>query len=214
MSRNYLFDCDQCLTRCDGVSKGRYAFSHDVNLSELIEIKIIKSLNERKINASKSESEGYPDIEVVNEQGLALLFIEIKVQRRTFMAVNKLLPSSDLIPSETVALNLSDLIRYFEIQKATGVDVYLLWAVQDRPCILGEKKIDFFYQDLKVLYKIYCKYKNFRRFRRKSGLGDVIDGVHKGVVVNYHFSLLELLPFNIEDFVKWIRTTYESHLDD
>jgi hypothetical protein len=35
------------------------------------------------------------------------------------------------------------------------------------------------------------------RFRRASGYGDVVNGVHKGVVVNYHFSLEELKPFNI-----------------
>ena len=31
-----------------------------------------------------------------------------------------------------------------------------------------------------------------RRFKRRSGYGDVVNGKHKGVVVNYHFSLNEL----------------------
>ena len=34
---------------------------------------------------------------------------------------------------------------------------------------------------------------NFRKFKRASGKGDIVDGVHKGVLVNYHFSLNELL---------------------
>ena len=32
------------------------------------------------------------------------------------MKVKQFLPAGDLIPSETLALNLSDLIRYFEIK--------------------------------------------------------------------------------------------------
>jgi len=43
------------------------------------------------------------------------------------------------------------------------------------------------------LKDIYARYETKRRFRRKSGTGDVIDDVHKGVVVNYHFSLNELI---------------------
>jgi len=43
-----------------------------------------------------------------------------------------------------------------------------------------------------ILEKIYNTAKDKRRFRRKSGKGDIVDGIHKGVVVNYHFSLKEL----------------------
>ena len=39
---------------------------------------------------------------------------------------------------------------------------------------------------------IYNLEKDKRLFKRKSGEGDIVDGVHKGVTVNYHFSLTEL----------------------
>jgi len=59
----------------------------------------------------------YPDIEILNSSEEISYFFEIKFQRRTFMSVSKLLPESILLPSETIALNLSDLLRYFEIKK-------------------------------------------------------------------------------------------------
>jgi hypothetical protein len=46
------------------------------------------------------------------------------------------------------------------------------------------------------LKTIYQKQLDKRRFRRKSGDGDVVDGVHKGVTVNYHFSLTELIKWD------------------
>ena len=45
--------------------------------------------------------------------------------------------------------------------------------------------------------EIYNEYKNTRTFRRKSGVGDIVNGEHKGVVVNYHFSLQELKEVKI-----------------
>ena len=38
----------------------------------------------------------------------------------------------------------------------------------------------------------WFKQLNQRKFRRKSGEGDEVDGKHLGVTVNYHFSLKEL----------------------
>ncbi len=51
----------------------------------------------------------------------------------------------------------------------------------------------FFSQNLDELQKIrLMDNNNYRRFRRASGDGDMVNGVHKGVVVNYHFSIREL----------------------
>ncbi len=108
------------------------------------------------------------------------------------MSVEKILPDSGLIPSETLALNLSDLLRYFEISEEKNLKIYVLWILLNRPCILGESDKRFFYSDTENLQKVYKEEKNKRRFRRKSGEGDVVNGEHKGVVVNYHFSLNEL----------------------
>jgi len=113
------------------------------------------------------------------------------------MSVKHFLPKANLQASETIALNLSDLLRYFEIYKKENIPILIIWVLQNRPCIVPDNKRYYFYQSIEILADIYNKYKNNRTFRRKSGKGDVIDGVHKGVVVNYHFSLNELKMFKL-----------------
>ncbi len=187
----YIFNCSTCPTRCDGKSKAKYIFQDDVDFAEEQENIIIRKLKDKGYNASKCKKEGYPDIVIKNEKGIAS-YIEVKAQRRTFMSVRRILPGSNLYPSETVALNLSDLLRYFEIYKKENVPVSLIWVLQNRPCIVNEGQSKYFYQDIEILEKIYLRNKNTRVFRIRSGKGDVVNGVHKGVVVNYHFSLREL----------------------
>jgi len=192
--RENCFNCSVCSTRCDGISKEVYLFENDSAFSEHFEQEIISHINKSgNFIARKPPDHKFPDIEVSEKQTCEISFyIEVKVQRRTFMSVEKILPESGLIPSETVALNLSDLLRYFEIAEKNNLKIYLLWVLLNRPCILGETDKRFFFSDTENLQKVYEKEKDKRRFRRKSGEGDVVDGEHKGVVVNYHFSLNEL----------------------
>ncbi len=117
------------------------------------------------------------------------------------MSVERMLSDGNLIASETIALNLSDLKRYFEIQRHVNVPIYLMWVLEERPCVLKEKKVLCYYQSVRELEEIYKMYGDNRTFKRKSGNGDVVDGKHKGVVVNYHFSLNELLPFSISSIM-------------
>lgn len=192
----FCFDCSLCHTRCDGISKGVYVFEHDTSFSERYEREIIAIVNaSRHFKAAKCEEPGYPDIVVHDLHGNIKTYLEVKVQQRTFMSVQKHLPASALLPSETVALNLSDLRRYFDIQEKTKVSTSIVWLLLNRPCILQEEKGLYFFQTIDNLKKIYCEVKDKRRFRRKSGDGDIVDGQHKGVTVNYHFSLKELLPW-------------------
>ncbi len=194
----FIFDCQVCHTRCDGVSKGVYLFENDIAFSEKFEQLIIAHINSSgKYAATKSEGFGYPDIAVYKLDGSQHIYLEVKVQQRTFMTVEKWLPLSKLQPSETVALNLSDLIRYFTIQNETKIPVSIVWVLLNRPCILKNEPQMFFYQTADNLQSIYEQQKELRRFRRKSGEGDVVNGEHKGVVVNYHFSLKELQPWQI-----------------
>ena len=190
----YIYDCKNCPTPCDGISKGIYNFKNDVEFSEYYENLIIDKINTYpNYQARKTTKDGYPDIEIRNKKtGEITSYLEIKVQRRTFMSVEKILPQANLKPSETLALNLSDLLRYFDIQKETQVPTSIMWILINRPCIVAENEIAFFYQSTNLLEKIYNKAKDKRRFRRKSGKGDIVYGVHKGVVVNYHFSIKEL----------------------
>ena len=203
---NYNFDCSACSNRCDGRSKGVYLFDNDVAFSEDREKQLILQINSVDgFFAKKCDKDGYPDIEVEYMPTGERLFIEVKVQRRTFMAIEKLLPNAELTPSQTMALNLSDLVRYFQIHDNERCPVFILWCLLERPCIVPEGKTQYYYQDIETLKAIYYHYGDARRFRRKSGYGDVVNGQHKGVVVNYHFGLHELVPFRISYILDLIR---------
>lgn len=191
---DFVFDCTNCPTRCDGVSKGTYIFKNDVEFSEHYENLIIDRINKSKnYFAFKCEKDGYPDIAIKDKRTDKMyLYIEVKVQRRTFMSVEKILPNANLKPSETLALNLSDLLRYFKIHETDNVPTNILWVLLNRPCVLENEETAYYYQSVNKLKKVYSIHKDNRRFRRASGKGDVVNGQHKGVVVNYHFSLKEL----------------------
>ena len=198
MDNEYQYDCSICTERCDGVSKGNYNFKNDIELSEYYEKELIRRIKEEGFDAKKTENHNFPDIEVyARKNGTIHCYVEVKVQRRSFMKVKEILPQSDLIPSETLALNLSDLERYFKISKEIKKTIYIMWVLLERPCILKKQKAKSFYQDLAVLKEIYDYYRGKRRFKRKSGVGDIVEGQHKGVVVNYHFSINELEMFSI-----------------
>lgn len=188
----YVFNCKVCPTRCDGVSKMSYRFEDDVKFSERYENQLIDYINTTTpFSSRKTTEKGYPDVEVTNDNGTKF-YIEVKVQRRTFMSVEKIIPESGLTPSETVALNLSDLKRYFELEETNKLQIYIFWVVLNRPCILGDEEAHFYYRLAAELKPIWEKENGRRRFRRKSGAGDEVDGKHLGVTVNYHFSLKEL----------------------
>lgn len=190
---DFIFDCSKCHTPCDGVSKGSYIFNNDVSFSEGFEEMLVERINKTgKYSATKNQKAGYPDIEIQIPDGSLYCYLEVKVQQRTFMQVKKYLPDSNLEPSETVALNLSDLIRYFKIQKTTGVSTVIAWFLLNRPCIVNKDRVKVYFQSCTELERIYNSVKYKRTFKRKSGEGDVVDGLHKGVTVNYHFSLTEL----------------------
>lgn len=195
---DFVYDCSVCPNRCDGVSKGTYNFENDVQFSEHYENLIIDRINKNQnYSASKCQKKGYPDIQIIdNKTNKLFLYIEVKVQRRTFMSVQKILPLSNLFPSETLALNLSDLLRYFKIYETDKIPTNILWVLLNRPCILNSKQKAFYYQSIQKLQQIYKKQADKRRFRRQSGNGDIVNGIHKGVVVNYHFSLNELKEWN------------------
>ena len=191
-----IFNCSVCLSRCDSVSKGSYIFLSDTVFSEKYENLIIEKINSSsKFKASKCELNGYPDIQIFDLEGNLHSYLEVKVQQRTFMTIERILPLSDLKPSETLALNLSDLLRYFEIKEKDKIKTSIVWVLMNRSCIVNTDEIHFYYQDINVLQKIYNQESDKRRFRRKSGDGDIVDGIHKGVTVNYHFSINELIKW-------------------
>ena len=169
-----------------------YVFENDAVFSEKYEQKLINHINTHtSFIAKKTVEKGYPDIEVSTLAGFKF-YIELKVQQRTFMRVEKIIPQSGLKPSETVALNLSDLLRYFEQEENEKLLIFIFWVVLNRACIIPNAEEHYYYRLVNELKPIYLKEKDNRRFRRKSGDGDIVNGQHKGVTVNYHFSLNEL----------------------
>lgn len=192
----HVFNCDVCPTPCDGSSKMSYLFEDDVAFSEKYEQELIAYINGTKnFVASKTTTEGYPDIEVKSKNRKIHFYLEVKVQRRTFMSVAKILPGANLLPSETVALNLSDLSRYYELEKTKGLSIFIMWVLLDRPCITG-KKVKYYYRLISELRPVFEENYENRIYKRGSGYGDIVDGIHKGVTVNYHFSLNELKVWN------------------
>ena len=204
LQNKYIYDCNKCANLCDGISKGVYNFINDVEYSEAKEKLIINKINSIDgFFAQKNEENNYPDVQVFSKKNNITFYIEVKCQRRTFMSVKKKLPKGDLEPSETVALNLSDLLRYFDIHKQTNANIFILWCVENRPCIIEKGKTKYYYQYIDKLEEIYNLYKDKRKFTRKSGVGDVDEfGNHKGVVVNYHFSLNELEELHLLQLLK------------
>lgn len=188
----YVFNCKVCPTRCDGISKMNYQFADDAAFSEHYEQLLINHINQfTPFTACKTEEKGYPDIRIENKKG-EHFYIEVKVQRRTFMSVENVLPHSGLTPSETVALNLSDLNRYFQLAEEKKVHVFIFWVLLNRPCVLRSHESQFYYRLASELKPIWEQENQKRKFRRKSGEGDEVHGKHLGVTVNYHFSLKEL----------------------
>jgi hypothetical protein len=201
----FVYDCRICHTPCNGNSKGVYTFENDTAFSEQFEKRLTDKINaSNRFTVKKCSEAGYPDLVVYNQNGGIHTYLEVKVQQRTFMSVAQILPQANLQPSETVALNLSDLLRYFAIAEKTKHPVSIVWVLLNRPCIVRETDCFYFVQTLERLKEIYTACGNKRRFRRRSGMGDVVDGQHKGVTVNYHFSLKELKPWCTESLLQQV----------
>lgn len=189
----FLRDCGTCKTRCDGQSRGNYQFGSDLGRSEHWEGVLAEQIARRTNKVAEKERETHrPDLRIVTREGELCARVEVKLQERTFMRIESLLPLAGLTPAETVALNLSDLQRYFEQQVREGELIYIAWIL-NRPCQNVEDTPALFFQDLRELQKIHALAGYNRFFKRQSGEGDVVDGVHKGVTGNYHFSLNELV---------------------
>jgi len=187
------YDCNICTTRCDGKSKEAYIFSDDIAKSEKDEEIIASSIREKlllEVEKTPSEAYGLADLELMTE-GKLICRVEVKHQDRTFMSVRRLLPHGDLLPYETIALNLSDLERYIAQYKVERIPTFVIWHLK-RPCI-GDIYCG---NEINVLEASLNLYRTKRTFRRASTKSDYVDGKHKGVTVNYHFSLKEMISLN------------------
>ena len=195
-----LVTCKDCTHKCPIPAKGgESVFTEDVERSRVVEDEVAKYINFQSYghlicrNRNNGTRDTYPDLEisVAQQPEKVRARLEVKYQRTTFMMIKKLRPKADLEPWNTVALNESDLIKYIELHEREKIPTHLVWRL-DRTC-LGSR---FFYQDIAVLSRIYQKYGDTRFFPRATRKGDIVNGVHKGVTGNYHFSINEMLPFD------------------
>jgi hypothetical protein len=188
-----VFDCKRCATPCDGKSKKSFDFQADTAISEIAELELSSRLNQIDlIRAQKvpDENAHLPDIEI-RKNDKVIARVEVKAQGRAFMAVNRLLPNGNLLPYETVALNRSDLVRYIKNFDLEQIPTFIVWRIK-RPCIPDA----WYGHNLEFLKQSFEKYGETRTFRRRSTNSDYVGGTHKGVTVNYHFSLKELLEIS------------------
>lgn len=223
-------DCGSCNNKCNGRSNGVYPFEDNRKYSEKHEIELvnfINNLSDSKFYAKRNENNPLlpdkynyllPDIAVYYKENNNIAFyMELKCEKRTFMQIqgDKYCPNGDISPSEKVAANKSDFLRYFEFAKLpyeecretflretypkiSGVTIkepiYVVWLIEDRPCITKSTiKKYYCYQEIRILNEIYHEYGDRRFYTRNTGIGDFNEsGEQKGVTGNYHYNINEL----------------------
>lgn len=202
MPDSYIYICSGCTTPCEGKSKMSYQFKQDVIFAEKTENIVKEDILTKPgvISCSKSvKKTPYPDwkVETTKNNVTIVTYVEVKAQCRTFMSSAKNLKDENgvpLQPSETIALNTSDLVKYIKQYDEEKLDTVVCWLLFNRPCVCGVGKFKLFKQHIKELKRLYeLDTKKSRQFTRKIGYGDITEsGEHKGVIVNYHFRLSEL----------------------
>ena len=199
-------DCSSCTQRCDRRTRDRHDFQADADYAGTHELELAELLSGNPgFTARKTRRREYPDIEVIDTRtGKAVCYVEVKALRRAFMSVERLLPAAGLTPPETVELNTSDLLRYVRIHHRTGKKVFVLWRISERACLTPEGGYRCFFGDVEDLILIHARTMADRTYRRRTGSGDIVNGEHKGVVVNFHYSIRELTEARPENRLREI----------
>lgn len=181
-----IYDCSKCpFEKCDWIST-----ENDITFSENNEQSIIDTINKSwEFKAIKCNLKWFPVLEIRDLSDNLISYLEIKFQQKTFMSVKKILPEADLVPSETITINSSNLLKYFEIKDKVEVPIYIILILENRECIVGDVRwgTKYYIQSTHLLKKIYEYYWDKREYKW-----------------NYHFSLNELIEIDIENdnFIK------------
>lgn len=198
-----IVTCNDCTQRCDGKSLGRYPQEQYYKFGEDLEAKIIaliqsktKGLLSCQKSANWGQAHSGPDLELrsIGQKSKTIARLEVKHITRAFMLVEKRL-KSPLVPWETIGVNTAKIRRYAKLYENEGIPIYLVWRV-DRTCFPGI----FFYQDIQTLISIVNHYGAKREFVREGEDGDK---------VAFHYSVNELKPFYVDDYLKLLLTSLE-----
>lgn len=206
-------NCGECKI-CEPKSKLVYPFERDLTTSEeLVEElkKLIGSNN--KYSCSEPEIVKNPDIRVFDKDGKLVCRVEAKyLEGKAFVKARDIL-GDKLQPRETLVLDEPKLLSYFECKRNdaekydSDIPIYIVWKF-DRPCSdIGGITV---FQEVEELKKIYEMKGADRRYERKIGNGDIVDGEKRGITLKYHFSLLECRPIEELTTEIWRQTGKEE----
>jgi hypothetical protein len=199
--------CENCKQRCDDKSLGTYPRPQYYINGEALERLVARQINEKgkgRIECTKSgeyaKAHTLPDLEirVPDEIGIVAR-LEVKHITRAFMNVENCLREANLVPWETIAVNTAKIRRYAKNYAEEGVLTHLVWCI-DRACLPGS----FFFQDILTLNSIVNQYGKKREFKRQGQDGDTIA---------FHFSVNELMPFNIDHYMNSLFPSYSVYAD-
>jgi hypothetical protein len=200
-----IVTCEYCKQRCDGKSLGRYPQEQYYKFGEDLEVKMINLIQSKakglltcQKSANWGEAHSKPDLELksIGQKSKIIARLEVKHITRAFMLVEKRL-KSPLAPWETIGVNTAKIRRYAKLYEKEGIPVYLVWRI-DRTCFPGR----FFYQDIQTLIDIINHYGAKREFVREGEDGDKIA---------FHYSVNELKPFYVDDYLKLLSTSLETN---
>lgn len=200
--------CGICHT-CNAKSKGAYSFNSDLSKSqELVEALMALVAETTSFHCIPPGHVKDPDIQVLDSQERLVCRIEAKMlEDKPFMKVNSFLSGHDLQPKETIVVDYSKLMSYFERMQADNcgassyIPTFVVWHL-GRPC--AELNGITVFQECQGLKTIFNQKGKSRVYDRKTGTGDFKDGTQMGITKKYHFSVRECRP--IEELVGELQT--------
>ncbi len=199
--------CDNC-RKGIGISKGSYPKKSDILLGNKLEVVVNNQLNAKSNDNFSCRRLPHvldrkkPDIEIsLPALHTVIARLEVKHILTPFVKIKERRPEADLVCWETLDVNTKKIRNYIELYETEGIPIHVLWLVE-RVC-LGSR---YFYQDIRVLKKILGNYGIKRQYTRPLVPTDYDDqGKLIGDPVNYHFSVNELIPFDVDEYSDWLR---------
>jgi len=183
---------------CQPYSALIYPFERDLANSEMLVKELERFIQESTgLRVSETTVHQRPDLLVHDANGKLIARLEAKyLEGKAFMKATKIL-GEPLFPKETLVVDTPKLLSYFNCQEidlreqGRNIPIYVVWKF-DRPCAdVGGICI---YQEVSILKRIYQLKKDVRSYTRQTGQGDFVDGIRRGVIDKFHFSISECLP--------------------
>lgn len=196
LTNDAVFDCGTC-TRCSPISNNDYPFLRDLDDSQFL-VDLLKKEIEKKFGLVCKEPvrNKDPDLRVIDARIGDLLICRVEAKYLRGKAFVNSYQTVGLRPKETLVVDEPKLLHYFSCKEADAnlhkrqVPLFVVWMF-DRPCEdIGRITV---FQEIDVLKRIYNNHPT-RRFTRGAASSDNKNGVIRGVIDKYHFSIKETRP--------------------